>query len=277
MSVPDPQNKPASTASTPTMAPKPLPSAPTPAPKAPRSVGSCIGRMLAALLVIVITTLVALAAVAGGATWLGFTPQSANNLRAAQQQVATLEARNTALEGQNIAVQTQIALMVGQAGADRESLDELRSEVEKFATLSDQVETRLAQDAREQATLVVEMRTSRDAVMVFATAEAGRAQVLSELQRRSERVERFLQRLSDISGDAALDVQSVTPTAAISNTLTPITPPPQVTATVQTTPTATALTPTARLTGTAAADVTATSASTATPVGTPQPTPTKKP
>lgn len=275
MSVPDPQNKPAaSTASTPTTAPKPFSSAPAPAPaKAPRSVGGCIGRMLAALLVIVITTIVALAAVAGGATWLGFTPQSANELRAAQQQVATLEARNTALEGQNVAVQTQIALMIGQAGTDRESLDELRSEVEKFATLSDQVETRLAQDAREQATLVVEMRTSRDAVMVFATAEAGRAQVLSELQRRSERVERFLQRLSDISGDTALDIQSATPTATISSTLTPqITPSPQATATVAASPTVTALTPTAKLSSTVAPDVTAT-----TPVGTPQPTPTKKP
>lgn len=220
MTAPDPANKPASTPGSTTAPPKPVTPAPPPAPKS-RSAASCLGRLLAALLVIVITTIVTLAAVAGGATWLGFTPQSATQLRAAQMQVATLEARNSALEGQNAAVQTQIAQMIGQAGSDRESLDELRIEVEKFANLSDQVETRLAQDAREQATLVAEMRSSRDSVLVFATAEAGRVQVLTELERRSERVERFLQRLSDISGDAALDVQSPTPTTEMSTTRAP--------------------------------------------------------
>jgi hypothetical protein len=59
------------------------------------------------------------------------------------------------------------------------------------------------------------MRTSRDAVAVFATSEAGRAALLTELNRRSERVERFLQRLSDISQDTALDLQSITPTLVL--------------------------------------------------------------
>ncbi len=267
MTAPDPQNKPSSPSTTP---PKPVAAAPAQA-KAPRSLASCIGRMFAALLVVVITTIVALAAVAGGATWLGFTPQSANELRAAQMQVATLEARNSALEGQNVAVQTQIAQMIGQAGSDRETLDELRSEVEQFASLSDQVETRLAQDAREQATLVVEMRNSRDAVMTFATAEAGRVQLLSELQRRSERIERFLQRLSDISGDAAVDVQSPTPTTDILMTRSPQTSIPNTTSAPLPN------TPTLEVTVTSTAVPSATVLNTATLTTTIQPTPTRRP
>jgi hypothetical protein len=38
--------------------------------------------------------------------------------------------------------------------------------------------------------------------------------LLQELDRRSQRIERFLQRLSDIAGDAALDLQRPSPLAA---------------------------------------------------------------
>ena len=72
--------------------------------------------------------------------------------------------------------------------------------------------------ASQSATLVAEVRSGRDAVAVFATAEAGRAALLAELERRSARVERFLARLGDIANDTATDLGSATPLLA---TLTP--------------------------------------------------------
>ena len=68
-----------------------------------------------------------------------------------------------------------------------------------------------AASAAQSATLVAEVRSGRDAVAVFATAEAGRAALLAELERRSARVERFLARLGDIANDTAIDLGSATP------------------------------------------------------------------
>jgi hypothetical protein len=216
---------------------------------------SCLGRLTSALLVIVITTFIALAAVALGALYLGFTPRSAADLAAAQDRIAQLESSNQQLQAQNSAAQTQIVQVMSQAGSDRETLDDLASQVQSFTEMRQAVETQIAADGRERATLVVQMRDSRESVLAFATAEAGRVQMLEELRRRSERVERFLQRLSDISGDAALDVAGGTATPADAGpgatppptptpTPTPApeespTPAPEVTETAQLSPTPT--------------------------------------
>lgn len=183
---------------------------------------SCIGRLLSAVLVIVITTVITLAVGAYAALYLGYTPQTPGALGDAQARVTTLESENAALRTQAVAVQTQLSQMSRQAGTDREELDALKEEVSAFAQISDEVATRLTADSRERATQVADMRGSRDAVVQFATAEADRVAMIEDLRRRSERIERFLARLSDIAGDAALDLgagdMTPTPTAAPSPT-----------------------------------------------------------
>lgn len=187
--------------------------APAPAPAARRTLG-CAGRFISALLVIVITTALTLTAVGYAALTLGFTPQTPAAIGDAQARVATLEAENGALRAQSIEVQTQLSGILRQSGDDREQVDALREEMAAFSQISDVVATRLTSDGREQATIVAEMRASRDAVTTFATAEADRAALLDELRRRSERVERFLLRLSDIAEDTALDISELTATVA---------------------------------------------------------------
>ncbi|HNP74343.1 MAG TPA: hypothetical protein PKK15_24700, partial [Kouleothrix sp.] len=98
-----------------------------------------------------------------------------------------------------------------------------------------------------------DVRAGRDAVALFATAEAGRAALLAELERRSARVERFLQRLGDIANDTATDLNSATP---IIPTLTPTpaaptaTPAPTATEVPSRTPSAPTPSPAPRATPT---------------------------
>jgi hypothetical protein len=99
-------------------------------------------------------------------------------------------------------MQTQLSDLARRADANREALGELQQQKDAL----DGLRTDLEEAARRNATVVAEARTSRDAVALFATAEAGRVVLLDELKRRSDRIERFLQRLSDISDDAALDL-----------------------------------------------------------------------
>jgi hypothetical protein len=178
-----------------------LPDQPTtaPAPSAARQRGGCVGRFFAALLVVVITSIIALAAVATGLLYLGFTPAMPRQLDAAQIQVGTLQAQNSAL-------QTEVAAQGLLGREDHEVL----SEIERQITGLDQLQSQLRQEREaalvQNATLVAEARSSRDAVAVFATAEASRAALLQQLEQRSARVERFLQRLSDIAGDASIDL-----------------------------------------------------------------------
>jgi hypothetical protein len=241
---------------------------------------SCLGRLLSALLVIVITTIVAVAAGAFGATQFGYSTDTPNALTGAQLRVATLEAENGALKAQNAAVQTQILQLSRQMSSDREQIDGLQEQVRSSAQLSGEVSTRLAADSRERATLVVEMRASRDSVALFATAEAGRSDLLADLRRRSERVERFLQRLSDISQDTALDLNGGTATVVVTATASP-SPAPIPTVAEPTTTLIPTLTPTALVTNTALptiqASPTATALATATASPSPRPTRTLVP
>jgi Tfp pilus assembly protein PilN len=250
----------------PPSAPAPAP-APTPAPAARRTLG-CAGRFISALLVIVITTTLTLTAVGYAALTLGFTPQTSAAIGDAQARVATLEAENSALRAQSIEVQTQVSGIIRQSGDDREQVDALREEMASFSQISDVVATRLTNDGREQATIVAEIRASRDVVTTFATVEADRSALLDELRRRSERVERFLLRLSDIAEDTALDISELT--ATVAPTDLPALPTESLALTASPTPTET-------LTPTASPTPTATGAMTATPSARPTAAPTTEP
>ena len=180
----------------------PLAAPPPPA----RTRGGCAGRFFAALLVILITTFLALLAGAVGLLYLGFTPATPQQLADAAAQVATLQAANASL-------QTQVAAADSRSSADHETLGEVKAQLEAIAGLRDQLAQERAASAAQSATLVADVRAGRDAVALFATAEAGRAALLAELERRSARVERFLQRLGAIANDTATEVPSRTPSA----------------------------------------------------------------
>ncbi|HEU5100314.1 MAG TPA: hypothetical protein VFU22_14900 [Roseiflexaceae bacterium] len=187
----------------------PPPSAAVPvAPARPSGRGGCLGRFFAALLVIVITTFLALLAGAGALLWLGFTPDTPQQLGAAQAQLATLQAQSDALQARNDVLQTEVAGQAQRFSADHETLDEIHDQLANIEGVRDALRQEREQSASQNATLVAEARGSRDAVALFATAEASRAALLAELDRRSARVERFLQRLSDISSDTALDLNA---------------------------------------------------------------------
>lgn len=242
------------------------PAAPTPAvpsqgpPTTPRRGGSFLARLLAALLVVIITTAITLTATAGALLWAGFTPATGAELAAAQARMATLEAGNAALANRAEALATEVADLSRRTSDDREVLGEVRAAVEDMSALRAQIRDQLTSVVSQNATLVADARASRDQVTAFATAEAGRMALLQDLDRRSQRIERFLQRLSDIAGDTALDLGSSRPVATPEPAITVIAAPtatplpaasPDITATPAVADTATALpavtaTPTAR-------------------------------
>jgi hypothetical protein len=237
--------------------------------------------MISALLVIVITTAIAIAAGAAGLIALGFTLDMPAQLADARMRLATAEAQNADLRAQNAPIQTQLADVARRSDANREALGELQQQKAQLDGLRGDLE----EAGRQNATVVAEARNSRDAVALFATAEAGRVVLLDDLKHRSDRIERFLQRLSDISDDAALDLGAgaspttlAQPTAQAVPTDTPTPPEPTDTPTqiptveATDTPTATrrpAATPRASSTATSTAASETPSASSETP--TPRP------
>lgn len=219
---------------------------PTSVPPQPR--GSFLGRLAAALLVILITTALSLGAVAAGFFGLGFTPDTPRRLAQAQ--------------AENAALQTRVADLERRASDSRESLDQVRGRLAEISGIAD----RLAESDMRSATLAAEARASRDAVALFATAEAERAGLLSTLRQRSERMERFVQRLGDISQDAASDLAGA-PVARTTATATPS--PAAATATPSAAPSTS--TPTTSGGATASPAQSATPTAAASPTGTPTP------
>ncbi|MEP7188142.1 MAG: hypothetical protein ABI901_02995 [Roseiflexaceae bacterium] len=226
----------------------------------------CLGRFFSALLVIVITTFLALVAGASALLWFGYTPDTPRQLGAAQAQLATVQAQGDTLHAQNSVLQTEIAAQAQGYGTDHETLGEIGNQLANIADLRNALRDERQQSASQNATLVAEARDSRNAVAIFATIESDRAVLLADLDRRSARVERFLQRLSDISSDTALDL------AATQAPVPPTSPPAQTTIS-ELSPTPTQV-PTSAPTVTSAP--TATSIATSTSVATEPPTPTAR-
>jgi hypothetical protein len=156
--------------------------------------------------VIVITTFLALVVGASVLIWFGYLPDTPRQLGDTQAQLAIVQAQLAVQEAQNSALQTEVAAQAQRYGTDHETLGEIGNQLANIAELRDALREERKQSASENATLVAEARDSRNAVAIFATVEASRAGLLAELDRRSARVERFLQRLSDISSDTALDL-----------------------------------------------------------------------
>lgn len=237
------------TPTTPTASTSP-PSQPlAPPPEPPRRGPGFFSRLVSALMVVLITTLISFAAVVLAYFWLGFSLDTPARVDQGRQRLDDQEAILADLQARNALLQTQVADMDAQSSQSAATLAELRTEIEEFNRVRQRLTEQLEAGARENATLVAEMRASRDTVLLFATAEADRAALLRDLKLRSDRIERFLQRLSDIAEDTALDLNQgnpadMTPTPAPTLTLTPtLEPTLEPTATPEVLPTPT-LTPT---------------------------------
>jgi hypothetical protein len=184
---------------------------------------------------------VALALAAGGALALylfSYTPELPAQLGGTRADVQQLQQQNALL-------QTQVAELVVRDSASRELLQELEQELGSLGNLGEQ----MRENAVLASTIQAEARDSRTAVALYATAQAGREAQIDELQQRTDRVIRFLARLSDISGDAAIDLgeqgtETQPPTVALPlPSETPVIPAPTATASSEATATQETSTP----------------------------------
>lgn len=186
-----------------------------PSPSGERRSYACLGRFFAALLVVIITTSLAVSAIVAAYFWLGFSIDTPTNIVQLRVIVATLQAEHISLQTQNVAMQTQIADLSERDSMEQATLDELEQQLIELSDMRDQ----LATSEQKNATALTEIQETRDDLVLMATTEADRDVLLNDLTRRSARIERFLQRLSDLSGDASADL-SVDPTAPVSATTT---------------------------------------------------------
>lgn len=177
----------------------------TPPPNKRGGGSGCVGRFFSALLVVLITSSIALAAMIGAYFYLLDIP---GQLGGMQQRLNQAEAQNATIMTENSLMQTQVAELHRLGSNTSESLSEIEQQQQELQSIRAELEDAL----RQNATVVAEAQASRDAVSVYATAEAARTETITLLLQRSERVERFLQRLSDIAGDTAQDLATATPT-----------------------------------------------------------------
>jgi hypothetical protein len=197
------------------------------------------------IVTILLSAALAIAAAAGILFYsFGFDLSTPGQIRQTSADVA-------ALQGQNQALQTEVALL-STAGASqdagvsaaRERVDDLESKVATYgqqaAGLAGQAATAaaLTKDLNENialaATIQADARQGQVLAAVVGTVQAGNTSKIDDLQRRTDRIARFLQRLGDLAGDLS---QDGTGTPATTESATPVATP-----TAATTPTPTAAT-----------------------------------
>ncbi|NTW04047.1 MAG: hypothetical protein HGA19_22700, partial [Oscillochloris sp.] len=195
--------------------------APTPPPPAqattrltpPRR--SCTSRFMSFIgwvLTILLSTTLALAA--AGAIfyyYFGFNFSTPSEIRQANLDVATLQSKNLALQTEIALLRTADAGQASNISLARERIDDMEPKVadyeQKATEIADQIATTvaLAQDLNETidlaATIQSEARQGQMLAAVVATVQTNNSIQLSDLQRRTERISRFLQRLGDLASD----------------------------------------------------------------------------
>src|SRR5262245_5587327 len=133
----------------------------TPPPAPPRR-GGCVTRFLSALLVIVITTSLSLAGALLGYVYLLETTTQLDDLRG---RAATAEVQSAGLRAENSTMQTQVAGLARLTDSNRETLGELQEQKEALDSLRADLENA----SRQNATVVAEARSGRDAIAMYAT------------------------------------------------------------------------------------------------------------
>ncbi len=147
-------------------------------------------------------------------------------------QIRQSSADVVALQSQNQVLQTEVALLSATGAAQessvssaRERVGELETKVAAYdqqtAKLAGHIATAaaLANDLHENialaATIQAEARQGQMLAAVVATVQVGNANTIDDLQRRTDRIARFLQRMGDLAGEIS---QDATPTPAANAT-----------------------------------------------------------
>lgn len=135
----------------------------------------------------------------------GFRPETASQaaqLSALQKEIGTLQEQNSLLQTQVVEIAGRGSSTLEQAQELEKQVDTLNSELQELSKLGDQ----MREYAVVAATVQSEARDSRTAVALSMEVQATRFAQVDELVRRTDRIGRFLERLSDISGDTASDL-----------------------------------------------------------------------
>lgn len=201
------------------------PVAPLPVPSAPRS-RSCAGRIVSFvgwLFTLILAAGLALVAAGGILLLLGVDLTTPQQIRQASSEVQRLQAAATAQADAIVRLQTAQAQASIDLNNAREQIDELEAQTGQLAAAAtaqvSQAATAVAlgralQTAvAEAAMLQDQLREGQVAVAVVATIQAEQNERIRDIERRSERLTRFLDRLSDIAADTVDDVGLPTPTA----------------------------------------------------------------
>ncbi|NJO05847.1 MAG: hypothetical protein HC876_10170 [Chloroflexaceae bacterium] len=199
--------------------------------------GGCLqrlGQFFARLLFAVFVVLLAVAAVGGAAAFLGYTPYTPQDVQRTQQELVNLRAENQLL-------QTQVADLTIRQSNNNERADTLGQRVD---TLTGDVETlhsqvgdieNLSIQMRENVALAstaqADLREGLVTIATFATVQAERGTQIEQLERSTERIIRFLQRLGDIANDTTIDLEATDPPDAALPPIEPATPQEPVLAT----------------------------------------------
>lgn len=242
-----------------------------PARPSRRGCGSQILSFFGWVLTLALSVALALAAIAAIAFFVfGLTPATPNELRQAGADVAALQTQVATLEAETVRLRSSEAESSESLDDAVARVNELEAQVatyeQEVAELAGQAGTAAALSAALEenidlaATIQAEGREGQVLVAVVATVQADNSARLDDIQARTERLSRFLQRLSDLAGDASFDAPAAEATAEPeSDTATP------TAASLRTTATPTAVRTTVTPTDTPEPS------STAAPTGTPRP------
>lgn len=224
--------------------PLPMPAPPTPTAQPPRSCLSRLFGFIGWLLTVLIAAGLALAVAAGGLYLLGIDLTTPQQIRQANTEVQRLQAAATVQADTIGQLQTAQAQNRTEMGNARERIDELEAQARQLATaataqaeyaatavaLGRALQTAVA----EAAVLQDQLREGQVVVAVVATVQATQSEQIREIEQRSARLIRFLDRLSDIAADTADDTRLPTPAATA--TTIPFTATPTITPAVTPTP-----------------------------------------
>lgn len=196
------------------------------APKPRRSCAGSLGGFFVWLLTLLLAVALSLAAAAAIAYYgFGYRQDTLAQLGRAGSDLEALRRQNNTL-------QTQVAQIEVRESSARETLDDVNrqiGEIQQQATALAGLEGNLRESIALAATLQATAREDRTTIAVFATTQAANAVRLADVEQRSERIARFLQRLGDIAGDTAADLNvsgpAATPTPAANATPPPVSTP----------------------------------------------------
>lgn len=214
-----------------------------PSPPSPRP--GCFSRLLGLLnwlLTLTLSAALGIAALAAIAYFIfGFTLATPTQIRQTGVELAALQATDQALASEVTQLRTAEAVGARERATATARVGELETQLgelqQQAAGLRSQAATAaaLARELDENialaATIQAEGREAQVLVAVVATVQAENSARLGELQQRTDRIARFLTRLSDLAGDLEPGSTAPTPTSVVTPTPVAATPTPAVTPT----------------------------------------------